>query len=255
MKDKSKKLLAVGELLSVETTSKEKLTAIGHLIKGVDPVLEEKYNKCVTILNNLDEALKATDVIELVADKLPGHTPEQKKRKKVLLLFITAFKDLGSEVKRLEREMERGSESGSKAGKASGIARVLAFAKGPLGIVTIAAVAIVALKPGSATVTVKNQYCSPLITKGLPIPIPGIQLPAEPIVSGDEGIVKLPSIKYTVDNTVAGKINLKVLGLGFDFDKPDQITDLVYAQTSLLGKKTIIALGTNISHELVVRCD
>lgn len=256
-KEKAKKLLAAGELLSGETTTKEKLAAIQHLIKGIDPELEKKYKKCVELLNSLGEAIKATDVIELAAEKLPGNTPEQKKRKKVLLLFITAFKDLRSEVNRLHREMER-SEVGERSSKVSRMAsmgRVLAFAKGPLGIVTIAAVLIVALKPASATITVKNQGCSPLIAKGMPISIPGIQLPTEPILSGGEGTVKLPSIKYTIDNTVAGKINLKVLGLGFDFEKPGQITDLVYAQASLLGKKTIIALGSNISHELVVRCD
>ncbi len=92
------------------------------------------------------------DVITLSAEALPEDTEERKKRKKALILFINSIKDLKSEIKRVEIELSKTKQNGKD--QTTNWGKIVAGAKGPFGLITIAALIIVGV---SFFVTTKNN--------------------------------------------------------------------------------------------------
>lgn len=77
----------------------------------------------------------------LSAEHLPEDSEKQKKRKKALLFFIANVKDLQSEIKRIDAEFSQTSGVSESVWWHAG--RIIKFAKGPFGLVTMLAVVIV----------------------------------------------------------------------------------------------------------------
>lgn len=132
--------MAAHRLLTEETTSREKFEAVRALIKGINPQIDKLLAESSKAISNLEKFQKG-DFVQLSAESLPEETEEEKKRKRAVLLFIKSWKDLQSEVERVRSEFGKERETPSE--QASSIGRIVSLAKGPFGIITLAAVVIV----------------------------------------------------------------------------------------------------------------
>lgn len=249
------KLDAAEKLLFSETTSAAKVASVSALLKGIHPKIDGLLAVCDKEIEKLDKMEKGA-IIELTAEHLPQHTEEQKKRKRILLFFLKHWNELKSEVKRIEAELEKSKHDHSPGQKALHARNIIGFAKGPLGLITIVAAGIVALKMVSVQVVIKNQGCNSLqIPVTLPVPIPGLSLPAGPITDGSWTVATLPPVNVTVDGTTGRMLEVTLAGKQFGYSLMSQINDVTFDGGSLLGKKTDIALGSSKEHVVVVRCD
>lgn len=247
-----KRLQAAEDILNDTKTSFEKFEALKHLLGGLSPKTDQLLNACSKELTKLEKLHKG-EVIELTAHHLPEHTDEQKKKKKVFLLFIGYWKDLHKEVKRVETEMKKSHTHGdSVSAKATGMGRIIALAKGPLGIITAVAVVLVVLKTSAVKVLVVNTGCKPIEFFTSPLPIPGLVLPKEPIETGGQEYITIPPITLDVDATVPDILVVKVLGISRSFDLPG--VTIVFNDNSLSEKKSNIRLGERKEHKLAVNC-
>lgn len=127
-------ILLQGQEISISTFEQVRI-----LIKGLHPGVDKKLTICSKALSTLQK-IKEGDVILLSAETLPEKTENQKKQKKALLLFISAFRDLRSEVHRVEKEFAKAGDELTTRWE-----HVMIAAKGSFGIVTIAAVIIVSV--------------------------------------------------------------------------------------------------------------
>lgn len=130
------KVFAAEKLLNAQTTTFDKFRSIQELLKDVHPDLDASLTKVRVYIDKIEKIQKG-QIIELSAEHLPEETEEQKKRKKLLLFLIRSWKDLQSEVKRVEHEAEVGQ--GQRA-----TIKILSAVKGPFGLITLAAVLVVA---------------------------------------------------------------------------------------------------------------
>lgn len=143
MEDIKDHTLAAYTLLTEETTTREKFESIRILIKGINPSIDKSLTKISQALSGY-EKLQKGEIIELTAENLPERTEAEKERKKTLLLLIRSWKQLLDEVERVRNQLERSREENeNKQQPLDTWSKILAGAKGPFGIITIAAVLIV----------------------------------------------------------------------------------------------------------------
>lgn len=140
-RETKEKILAAHKLLFEETTTREKFESVRTLITGINSHVDKALATCSEALTDV-EKFKQGEIIELGIEHLPENTEEEKERKRRALLFIRSWKQLRSEVERVKEELEAQQES-SAAQRVDGFGRIVAAAKGPFGIVTLAAVVIV----------------------------------------------------------------------------------------------------------------
>ncbi len=139
--DSQKKLVEASRLLSGNQITLENFESVRVLVGGFHPKVDILLERCSSALSRIDN-LKNGEIIELSGDLLPAETEEEKKRKKAIILFIKSYKDLRTEVVRINAEF---SKNDSKAdGQARTFGRIVAGAKGPFGIVTLIVLIIVA---------------------------------------------------------------------------------------------------------------
>jgi len=129
---------AAYKLLVQPGVTLDKFESVRTLVKGVNPGVDHFLE---TVSNNLSDYQRLTrgEIIELTAQHLPENTDEQKKRKKTLLVLLRSWNDLQNEVKRVRQEFGQTTNQS----QVSSWTKILAGAKGPLGMVTLAAVVIV----------------------------------------------------------------------------------------------------------------
>ena len=249
-KEASKRMFAAYSLLAEPTTTREKFNHISTLIRGlhphVDTALEKSHHALSTITNIHDG-----DVITLSAEHLPENTEEEKRRKKYLLLFIRSWKDLQSEVGRVSAEM---NNSQPNATQGSSWWRIIKKAKGPLGVITVIAVGIVALQTTSVQVTIQNKGCATLEPSGSIPSIPGFSLPKDPIVSGGSAVMTIPPLSLHINGTNKSALALTALNYSFTFELPNNVKDVSLDGTSLLNKQSDVHLSEKKQHVLVLRC-
>lgn len=139
-----KRLEAASKLLSETSTSNEKFRALATLIKGIDKRLDKELDKGHQLLSDL-EKMESGQVIELTVEYLPEFTEKDKERKKRFLLFIRSWKQLQSEVERIRNEFNQmqQNQNQSLSEKAQTTGKIITFAKGPFGLITIAAIILV----------------------------------------------------------------------------------------------------------------
>lgn len=143
--DSQKRFLAAYQLLDKSSPSIEKLEAVRDLIRGINPRADKALEQCLKALSKV-EKLQKGEVVELTVEHLPENSEEEKRRKKALLFFIKSFKELRGEIERVNGEFAK-SEGQDQSFKNSvkTFGKIAAFAKGPFGIVTLAAVLIVGI--------------------------------------------------------------------------------------------------------------
>src|SRR3972149_5712191 len=171
------KIRAALDLLMEETTTVGKFERIKTLASGANPKIDKTLSEISSVIKNLQK-IETFDVIDLTLTALPDQTDKDKKRKKLLLLLLSSWKNLRSEVARVQSLYEKANSDGqiSSSEHASVLGKTLALAKGPLGFATLAAVvivgAIILLNAISVTIIIKNQGCSPIQpVVRLPVPI------------------------------------------------------------------------------------
>lgn len=236
------RITAADRLLAGETTTLEKVKQVRELLLGFNPKIDGLTKRAVEAVSKIDEIQKG-EVGLLAAESLPEDTPERKKRKKLILAFLVNWKALKSEVARVETQW----------GQRGGSFRVLRWAKGPLGVVTVAAVGIVWLKSAAVTVDIKNAGCQSLVVgTSVNINLPGLKLPNGEIKNGETRFAEVPPVTLTVDASRPGMVELTGYGLNFRFNKGQ--ASLVWNGQPLEGKRTEIRLGEKKNHQLVVSC-
>lgn len=257
-KDINRRLLAAEKLLSGRTTTRTKFESIRKLIKGIDPKLDKKFSWASKALKKV-EKVKKGEVINLALEALPEKTPEQKRRKKAIFLFLRYWKQLKSEVKRVKKELksEKGNKKSAKSQavkQVSKLTRVIRLAKGPLGLITIAAALVVVLQSVSVRVIIKNDGCEtikPLVS--VAIKLPGLSLPRESIPDGGQATATVPPLKFKVVSS-ANSIDLRAVGQNFHFDFEGEGIDVLFNGSSILGKTTQVNFGSKSEHEIILRC-
>src|SRR3989344_4557189 len=238
-----KRFIAAQALLLEPTTSREKFELIRTLVKGANPQLDNVLDRCAKELSTFDKFL-AGDVVSFSAENLPENTEEEKKRKKALVFFIGSWNTLKKEVARVQKELAaaESAETGGESPPTGGThwRRIFNFAKGPFGLITIAAVGIVLTAQAvSVKVTIQNQGCDPIVPMvKLPFPLPGLSLPKEPIASGQSAVARIPPLTITIDGTDPGTLKAKALTFSADFPLSGSIDDVVFDGASLLGTET-----------------
>lgn len=138
IEDSKKRFEAAQKILSEQSTTVEKVESIFTLLRGTHPKIEKILVPASQAFANLKKFHQG-EIIELTAENLPAEGEEQKKKKKALILFLKTWKDLRGEVKRVKAELESGQTG---LDQVSSFAKIAAYAKGPFGIITIAAILI-----------------------------------------------------------------------------------------------------------------
>lgn len=249
------KIEAAYRLLTEETTTFGKFEKIRTLVKGFNPKIDQVVAECSRVVSKIRKIQKG-EVIELAAEGLGEDTPQKKKRKKALLLFLGRWKTLKAEIKRV-REIYQ-----SHSSKLEKTAQVAHGAKGPWGLITALAVGAVAiggvlayLNSAAVSIIIKNNGCAPITpVVNAPVSIPGIGLPAETIGDGGEAEAKLPPLTVAVDGSQRNLITLSTLGLTMNYELGGEGIDLIFNGESLVGRQTTINLGESKTHELVIKC-
>ncbi len=253
-KELQSKVRAAQELLAGGSTTPEKLKSAATLLGGINPKLDEFLQECTRILSTI-EKIQDGDVIQLSAESLPENTEEDKRRKRVLLIFIRRYKDLQNEVVRVQSEMLVHGAEGGSGSNVSFWGRILSAAKGPLGVITIIAIGIAAMSATSVDVTIKNNGCGTMYANSsIPISIPGLSLPTDPIPSGGSAQATIPPFSFNVDGTAPGALTLSSIGLNFSIQLANNVDDVTFNGTSLLGKKSAITLTRSGGNALVIHC-
>lgn len=139
-RDAHEKMMSVYNLLSQDGISLSSFEHINTILKGIHPDLDKKLEACQKALHVVEKVMEA-DFITLSAENLPEKDEKQKKRKKALLFFISSVKNLQGEIKRIDAEFSQGN--GSSQNTMWHIGRIIKFAKGPFGLITIAALVVV----------------------------------------------------------------------------------------------------------------
>lgn len=186
-----KRIKAVSKLLLSDSISHDTFVQVQTLIKGINAPLDKALNDVSHALSFF-EKISNDEIIELTAEYLPEGTEEQKKKKKALLFLIRNWKQLRSEVKRVENELKDNEKSQNQQRNLKSYGRIVAGAKGPVGIVTIAAVVIVgfllvARPKGQATPSSQKSSISSESNKSTKIQIilyNGKQLPLSQLYVG-----------------------------------------------------------------------
>ncbi len=247
-------LEAAHTLLGGDTTTLEKIEKLKVLLTGISPALDTKLDAVFKTYSNLKSSLQG-DLIHLSVQGLPEVTTEEKKRKKALIVFITSWKTLKSEVSRVQGYYSNSESGGVSIGS---VAKTGLFAKGPFGLITLVAVVIVGigllLCSSTTTIEIQNLGCSPLsVPAELPFKIPGISLPTQPIVSGTPGFITIPKLTVSVRST-SSSISATVLGQTGSYSLPARVTSVRFDDQSLLNQNTTLRLGDSSNHHLTIEC-
>ncbi len=247
-----KRLEAAHDILDDKKTTFEKFAALKNLVKGLSSQIDLNLEAAGKELEKLEHMHKG-ELLELVIEEIPEITEEEKKRKKFLLLFNKHWKEIKSEVTRIQNELKEVKQHGNTAkSQAKGLGRIIGFAKGPLGLITIIAAGIVILNSLSVKVIVKNIGCQSISLLSSPFPIPGMSLPREPIPDGSSAVATLPPLTVGVDSTTPGSLTITIFGISKSFDFGAK--DIQFDGTSLTGRNTSLHLGERKEHELKIIC-
>jgi hypothetical protein len=258
-----KKLKAAGRLLMMDEISWKTYEDVRALAKGHNEKIDAALAKVSDAVKTLKSVHKGDTIAlsEKAANKIPETSEKKQKRKKALLFFITSWKKLRGEVKRAIKTLETDTSVSSEqsASSVTQAGSLMAKAKGPLGLITLIAVGIAAvvvtLNNVGREVVITNDGCEPLIPSvRLPVKIPGIHLPTEPIADGERAVAIIPPLSFTVDNGSGDTIVLRALNFTLGFSLDGGGNDVTFNGGSLLGRVTTIRLSERQQHEVVISC-
>lgn len=249
-------LLAVEKLLDSETSNKQKIKAASKIIKGINPKLDKRIADLYKLEAKIKKIRKGK-VGSMMVENLPEKTEKQKKYKKLIVLFLSRRKKLKAEIKRVKKELNTDYPKlkNQTAQELTKLGKILRFAKGPLGVVTIAAAGIVVLQQVAATVVIENHGCDTIEPSVYnKINLPGLKLPSESIMNGGKATATIPPLKFDLSVSQERMVNVKALGINLDFTLEDEGIDILFNGQSLLTGKASIKLEPKSKNALVVSC-
>ncbi len=179
------------EILDTDKLSREKLVAISKLIKGINPSVDKTLVKVSKVLKLIEQVQKG-EVMDLTLQNLPAKTAEEKKRKKTVLLLLKWWRQLRGEIKRVRQEIEQIKQTDQKIRQVEGGGRILAKAKGPVGIITVMAIGIVGVsillgknKPEPVAREVNRQTIQVIVVGEKRIPTTEVKTATGPECDGE----------------------------------------------------------------------
>ena len=148
------------------------------------------------------------------------------------------------------------SDAQSQTADPSIFAKLFAVSKGPLILVTIVATGLIALSRVAVDVVIVNIGCKPIVpVANIPFTIPGLSLPNTVIDDGESGVASLPPLTFTLDGRSGTSLTIQSLSLSYTFELPERGIDLMFNDTPLLGKRTVIDLSEQDTHRLEITCE
>jgi hypothetical protein len=249
--DIRQKLAAAQKLFDGTSTSVEKLSAVSSLLQGVHPRIDSVLAECERHLSFIGMVQNGESIM-LSADLLPENTEEEKKRKKAVLVFIRSWNELESEVARVRSEFDS-----QKADPSHGSVwrRIFRATRGPLIVVTVIAAGIVLMSQTSVDIRIENKGCGTLYpSSSIPVTIPGLVFPSEPLVSGGSVTATIPPLMLSIDGTKPGTLSITSLSLHFSMQLSNQVASVTFDGEQLVGKKTDVRLSDAPTHRLVMTC-
>ena len=171
-----KRILAAQKFASGTGINKETFEAIRNLVKGIHPRMDEILNTCSEQLSTCEKYQKGEN-LELTLEAIPETNEQHKKHKKALLLFLKHWKELQSEIHRVQGELDATKPHQRPTDQIKTFGRIASLARGPLGITTLIAVGVVVViasrqktAPSQAAPvpsSIKQQY---LLIRGYKVP-------------------------------------------------------------------------------------
>lgn len=250
-----KRIVAAQELLQKGTLDASTIPSLRTLLYDIHPKLNAALDAVAKAGVKVTHLQKG-EAISLAIDSLPEFSPEDKKRKKALLLFLGYWNTLKSEVTRVEKEIGSDFSQKSIADKAGSAWNIFGAAKGPLGILTLIAVGVVALKVTEVSVVIKNIGCAPIEpAASVAVNIPGLMLPNQSIPAGGSAVAKLPPLQVHVDATDRSDIQVQIYGMRYNFSGVSRSMRVVFDDKTINGSSVDINLGSQKQHTLVISCN
>lgn len=249
----SRKFAFAQKIFTDSSTTPDKIRSLTGLLHGIHPKIDtalKEVNRSLSTLEKIDK----TQVIELTAEALPETTPQERQRKKALLLLLRWWNELKGEVTRIEKEM---IDSDGKVNlKTANYGGIIAATKGPLAVITIIAIGLVFLKSTSVEVKITNSGCAPLEPVAqIPNFIPGFKLPIESIPDGTSAYAVLPPLHLTIDGTTPRILKITGYNLNYSFHLAGSNIAPYYNGSPLLGKITQVKLNKETTQEITIRCE
>lgn len=136
------KIFAAYDLLQGDTTTWRKFDSIKILIQGRSKKIDSTLTSISKLRSEVSK-MQNGDVIKLSAEKVPGKTDEDKKRKKTFLKFIRLFRQLKSEIATFKEQFEQTGQENISDNSFTG-SKIISNVRKPLGIITIGSTILVA---------------------------------------------------------------------------------------------------------------
>ena len=250
-KEIEKRLSAATAVFSDTSTTIDKVRSAVSLLVGIHPRTDQLCTECLRQLDTIGR-IESGELTEISANALPEETDEQKRRKKALLLLLKGWKDLQAEVARVQQEFQAQKQGGSQSALWG---RILGAAKGPLALITLVAVGIAALSATSVDLVIENHGCGTFVSNtAVPISIPGLVIPTEPIESGGFAVATIPPLTLTIDGSSAGVLKISSLRLSFSIQVSSAVTDVQVDGVSLVGRVRELQLSDGEKHTIGIHC-
>jgi hypothetical protein len=250
-KEIEKRLTAATAVFSDSSSTIDKVRSAVSLLVGIHPRTDALCSECLRQLDTVGR-IERGELTELAANALPEETDEQKRRKKALLLLLKGWKDLQAEVARVQQEFQAQKQGGSQS---SMWGRIFSATKGPLAIITLIAIGIAAMSATSVDIVIKNQGCSTFVSNGsVPIAIPGLVIPTEPIESGGSAVATIPPLTLTIDGSDQSVLKISSLKLSFSIKLTNAVSDVLVDSASVLGTQREIKLSDGEEHTVTIVC-
>lgn len=249
-----KRILAAQDILQRRSIDAATILSLQTLLSGINPRLDRALSAAAAAAKKVDHLQKG-DAIVLAIEAIPDVSPEDKKRKKAILFFLKFWKDLQSEVARVQKEIDSGQADHSFQGRVGMLGNIFGAAKGPFGLITIAAIVVVGLKMSETSVVIRNDGCQALVPPTrVTIHIPGLVIPGQPILSGAETVATLPHLPIRADLTYPGNIGIAVAGVPYNFSGDFSGMQFIFDGKELNNATTDLHLENNKKHSLIVKC-
>ena len=205
--------------------AKKKLVALLRKLKKA----HEKYEEIQDIMDKLNSIFKEyeeylpSDVKKHLQDvtKLSDNTPESIKN---------TFDSLSSAL-----EFAKDALPGTIV-PASAIAGIVV-------VVTVASIVTGAYFMMMVDVEISNVGCAPIIVEGIPT------IPTDQTIT-----IQVPNIQANIDGTTTGIVRIENQLMPIQIPVPQEIRDIQFDDTSIIGSTIYVDLSTQDKHYLVISC-
>lgn len=250
----SPKIHATLDIICQDGSTLEKVEKSLILLRGLSPKTDELLIKSQKIISQINK-ISGGEVVTLSVENLPTKTVKQKKRRRLLLLLLANFKDLKSEVTRINAIA---ATSSAKAGTVK-TAKLLATLKGKLGLITIAAAAIVVITKiidtNTAKITVQNLGCRPLGPySSHDINLPGLKIPDIAITDGQSAVVQIPFVNLFRLKLDYSQSQISILNWQKNFSLPADIKSITLDGRQLIGTDSKLDFSSSTTPQVVISC-